>query len=29
IDVDIDEFKIAFETLSRTLNVDYIFRRIR
>lgn len=29
VDVDIDEFKIDFEALSRTLNVDYIFRRIR
>ncbi|MFY8325951.1 glycine cleavage system protein R [Pseudoalteromonas sp. ZZD1] len=29
VDVNIDEFKIDFEALSRTLDVDYIFRRIR
>jgi len=29
IDVDIDKFKISFESLSHTLNVDYIFKRIR
>ncbi|MFC3032219.1 glycine cleavage system protein R [Pseudoalteromonas fenneropenaei] len=29
VEVDSDEFKIKFEDLSRTLNVDYIFRRIR
>ncbi|CCQ11665.1 Glycine cleavage system transcriptional antiactivator GcvR [Pseudoalteromonas luteoviolacea B = ATCC 29581] len=29
VDVDTDEFKMKFEDLSRTLNVDYIFRRIR
>ena len=29
IDVDIDKFKISFDSLSHTLNVDYIFKRIR
>jgi glycine cleavage system transcriptional repressor len=29
VDVDIDHFKISFENLSHTLNVDYIFKRIR
>jgi glycine cleavage system transcriptional repressor len=29
VDVDIDQFKISFESLSHTLNVDYIFKRIR
>lgn len=29
VDVNIDNFKVSFETLSHTLNVDYIFRRIR
>ncbi|MGO2013012.1 MAG: glycine cleavage system protein R [Pseudoalteromonas sp.] len=29
VDVSIDNFKVSFEALSRTLNVDYIFRRIR
>jgi glycine cleavage system transcriptional repressor len=29
IDVDIDNFKASFENLSHTLNVDYIFKRIR
>ena len=29
VDVDIDEFKVQFEDLSHSLNVDYIFRRIR
>jgi glycine cleavage system transcriptional repressor len=29
VEVDIDTFKVQFEDLSRTLNVDYIFRRIR
>lgn len=29
VEVDIDSFKVQFEDLSRTLNVDYIFRRIR
>ncbi|WP_440055682.1 glycine cleavage system protein R [Pseudoalteromonas sp. T1lg65] len=29
VDVNIDDFKIKFEDLSHSLNVDYIFRRIR
>lgn len=29
VEVDSDEFKMKFEDLSRKLNVDYIFRRIR
>jgi len=29
VEVDIDNFKVSFEDLSRSLNVDYIFRRIR
>ncbi|MCG9757962.1 MULTISPECIES: glycine cleavage system protein R [Pseudoalteromonas] len=29
VDVDIDNFKVQFEDLSHSLNVDYIFRRIR
>ena len=29
VEVDIDKFKVSFEDLSRSLNVDYIFRRIR
>ena len=27
--IDLDEFKVQFESLSNTLNVDYILRRIR
>ena len=29
VDVDIDQFKVSFENLSHTLNVDYIYKRIR
>ncbi|TMO73154.1 glycine cleavage system transcriptional repressor [Pseudoalteromonas sp. S3785] len=29
VEVDIDQFKVTFENLSHTLNVDYIFKRIR
>jgi glycine cleavage system transcriptional repressor len=29
VDVNTDDFKMKFEDLSRELNVDYIFRRIR
>lgn len=28
-DIDLDDFKIQFDALSRTLDVDYILRRIR
>ena len=27
--IDLDDFKVQFEALSSTLNVDYILRRIR